>query len=231
MGRQNGFTLLEAMVAMAILAMVVLGFLGTRTSALTDATEARNWRLARELAEEELSKLKAGAHEFPPESGRIIPFEKYPGFSLQILIGETSIASHKDALASDMDGGHLGDGSQRLLWQRERDNLREAGQKGMSYLEHEEFMREEELRLEREDQMPSETALEDVMVVIYFPIVRLDSPEEEGNFTLKAKLSTLALEGMTPEQAERFAQSRGETLQGASRPPGAGSTGPGDPGR
>ena len=79
--------------------------------------------------------------------------------------------------------------------------------------------------------MPSETTLEDVMVVIYFPMVRFDSAEEEGNFTLKAKLSTLALEGMTPEQAESFAESRGQEVQGANRPPGSGSTGPGGTGR
>ena len=229
--KAGGFTLLEAMVAMAILATVVLGFLGTRTSALTDATEARNWRLARELAEEEMSMLKAGAHELPPESGRIIPFEKYPGFSMQILIGEMAISSHDDALATDMDRGDLGDSSQRLRWQRERENLREANQRGMSYLEHEQFMREEELRREREEQLPSETELEDVMVVIYFPVVRLDADREEDNFTLKAKLSTLALEGMTPEQAERFAELRGQEVQGGNRPPGARSTGPGDPGR
>ena len=227
MGAQRGFTLIEALVAMAILATVVLGFLGTRTGALTDATEARNWRLARELAEEEMSMLMAGAHEMPPESGRIIPFEKYPGFSLQVLIGESAIASHGESLAGDLDQGGFGDNTQRLMWQRDRDNLVQASQKGMSYLEYEDFLRDEELRKEEEDQVPSEVDLEDVMVVIYFPVVRFDSPREEDSFTLKAKVSTLSLEGLTPEEAERYAESRGQDMQSSNRPPGAASSPPG----
>ena len=68
-GRDAGFTLLEALVAMAVLAMVVTYFLSTRTTALIDAAETRNWRIAREIAEHHLSELKAGAREVPPESG------------------------------------------------------------------------------------------------------------------------------------------------------------------
>ncbi len=224
MGAQRGFTLIEALVAMAILATVVIGLLGTRTVALTDATEARNWRLARELAEEEMSKLMAGAHELPPESGRIIQFEKYPGFSLQVLIGESAVASHGESQAGYMDDGAFGDHTQRLMWQRDRDNLLQASQKGMSYLEYEDFLREEELRKEREDQVPNEVDLEDVMVVIYFPVVRFDSPREEDSFTLKAKVSTLSLEGMTPEEAQRYAESQGQEVQSSNRPPGAESS-------
>ena len=61
-----GFTLIEALVAMAILAVVVIHFLGTRTNALIDSAEARNWRTARELAEHYLSEIAAGALELRP---------------------------------------------------------------------------------------------------------------------------------------------------------------------
>jgi prepilin-type N-terminal cleavage/methylation domain-containing protein len=228
MSRHEGFTLIEALVAMSILAFVVVGFLGTRTAALTDATEARNWRLARELAEEEMSRLMAGAHELPPETGRIDPFEKYPGFALQILIGESAIASHEQHQAGQLDNGMLGDNSDRLIWQQDRENLRSASQRGMSYLEYEQFLLEEELRKEQEEQIPSEVDLEDVMVVIYFPVVRFNDDRDQDTFTLKAKVSTLALECMTPEVAERFAESRGGEMQAGNRPPGA--TGSGDEG-
>jgi prepilin-type N-terminal cleavage/methylation domain-containing protein len=52
--RDSGFTLVEALVAMLIVSMVVISYIGIRTSALLDATYARNWRLAREIAEEKM---------------------------------------------------------------------------------------------------------------------------------------------------------------------------------
>ena len=61
---EGGFTLLESLIALSILAAVVMHFLGSRTSALIDAAEARNWRLAREIAASKMSELKAGANEF-----------------------------------------------------------------------------------------------------------------------------------------------------------------------
>ena len=61
--REEGFTLLEALVALSIIALVVMNCLMFRTGALVDATEARNWRVAREVAQEILSELKAGARE------------------------------------------------------------------------------------------------------------------------------------------------------------------------
>ena len=225
MSRHEGFTLIEALVAMSILAFVVIGFLGTRTAALTDATEARNWRLASELAEEEMSRLMAGAHELPPETGRIDPLDRYPGFALHILIGDSAIASHEQNLAGQLDNGALGDNSERLMWQQDRENLRSAGHRGMSYLEYEQFLLEEELRKEQEEQIPSEVDLEDVMVVIYFPVVRFAADRDEDTFTLKAKVSTLALEGMTPEEAERFAESRGGEILTGNRPPGTAGEG------
>jgi type II secretion system protein I len=228
MRREGGFTLLEALVAMAILAIAVIGFLGTRTSALTDATEARDWRLARELAEEKMSELMAGAHELPPESGVIVPYEKYPGFKMQILIGETAIASYDESMAGDWDDGAFGD---RLSWQRDREYLTKARQKGMSYVDYENLRLEEERRKAEEEQVPNETDLEEVMVVIYFPVVRFDSDRDEDSFTLKAMVSTLALEGLTPEQAESFAQSRGQEVQIGNRPPGVADPGEGGTGR
>ena len=44
---ERGFTLVEALVALAIVSMIVISYIGIRTTALIDATQARNWRLAR----------------------------------------------------------------------------------------------------------------------------------------------------------------------------------------
>ena len=60
-GRESGMLLIEALVAMLIVAMVTIAYIGIRSTALIDATRARNGRLAREIAEEKLSTLQAGA--------------------------------------------------------------------------------------------------------------------------------------------------------------------------
>ena len=44
---ERGMLLLEALVAMLIVAVVTISYIGIRTTALIDATRARNWRLAR----------------------------------------------------------------------------------------------------------------------------------------------------------------------------------------
>jgi prepilin-type N-terminal cleavage/methylation domain-containing protein len=220
-----GFTLIEALVAIAILAVVVIQFLGTRTDALIDAADARNWRLARELAERHLSEIKAGALELPPQNKSVVDVERYPGFSYQVLIGEAAIADIESDLAGEVDAeaSRSGEASRtdRLQWQQERDTLRRARAQGLSMIDYEDKIRAEEL----EERMPSETDLEDVAVVVYFPNVR---PGEDANawqshFMLKAKVSTMALEGLTPEEvAQKEAAAGGTPGTGGGTTPGGG---------
>lgn len=208
---QNGFTLLEAMVAMTILAMVILTLLGVRTEALVDATEARNWRLAKEIANEKMSELKAGAREMPPEPGRN-PVdhgddELYKDFFYEILIGEQRIMDWESDRARMLDYESSGERTDRLEWQREREAWRRARQKGMSIDDYRTSLEKERLE-EEDDRVPSETDLEDVMVVVYFPNVR--ARKGESVYAIREKVSTLAIQGLTPEQAETLAKSRGK---------------------
>lgn len=215
--RADGFSLIEALVAMVILSVVVVQFLSMRTTALIDAAEARNRRIAREIAEHFLSELKAGAREMPPTNRQIVEVDDYPGFSYQILIGEAAISDAESEMAGDFDASlpsGTSSATDRLAWQRERDSLRKAQQKGMSMLEYDDYLREEEL----EERIPSEDELEDVGVVVYYPNVRpSDNPADEiSTFVLKAKISTMAIEGLTPERAEIVAEQRGGAPAGES---------------
>lgn len=208
---EHGFTLLEAMVAMTILAMVILTLLGVRTEALVDATEARNWRLAKEIANEKMSELKAGARELPPEPGRK-PVDRgddelYQDFSYEILVGERRIMDWESDRARMLDYESSGERTDRLEWQRERDAWRRARQKGMSIDDYRTSMEEQEFE-DEDDRVPTETDLEDVMVVVYFPNVR--ARKGESVYAIREKVSTLAIQGLTPEQAEILAKSRGE---------------------
>lgn len=215
--REDGFTLIEALVALAIVAMVVLTFLGIRTTALIDASYARNWRLAREIAEERMSELQAGHHEVAPESGQVISLEdKYAeGWSYKIVIGESSVAE----VESDLAAGEDGVASERAEWEQNREQYRKARAEGMSYMEYQDKLYEEENERQREERAPSETEFEEVAVVVYFPKLEPDHPGEQDSLMIKARVSTLAISGLTPEQAQAMAQARGQSLAPASGSP------------
>lgn len=217
---QAGFTLLEALVALMIVAMVVLQFLGIRTSALIDATKARNWRLAREIAEEKLSELQAGAHETPPKSGDEIKLEKYDGFSYKIVIGESSVTQIESELA-DNAAGDDSKQSEKLDWQRDREQYRKASQQGLSYAEYQDKILEDEEKRRMEDKAPSETDFEEVAIVVYFPNLDAKYPDDKETLMIKSRVSTLAISGLTPDQAAAIASSKGQT------PAASGSSGTG----
>ncbi len=208
--REGGFTLIEVLVAMLILSGVAITFLTLRTNALIGAAEARNWRIAREIAATYLSELQAGARELPPEPGQIYTIEDYDAFEYEIFVGEAAISDMESRLA-DQSSMASPDGSssasERLAWQRERESLRRARSSGMSLLDYQDQQRAEEL----EQRIPAEDEFEDVAVLVWFPQVRPSEEDlsERGTFVLKAKISTMALEGLTPERAAVVAEQRG----------------------
>lgn len=204
---ESGFTLLEALIAVALLAMVILPFLGMRTRSLEDSAEARQWRTAREIAQRFLSELQAGARETPPTNRLWVDLEDHPGFRFQILIGEAAIADAETQMMGNDTADGPG-GSDRLAWQRERETLREANARGMSMIEYEDQLREQELA----DKVPSEDEFEDVAILVTFPNIRPSEDESDAtrSFMLRASISTMAIQGLTPEQSEQIAEARGE---------------------
>jgi Tfp pilus assembly protein PilV len=224
--REAGFTLVEAMVAMLVVALVVISFIGIRTSALLDATYARNWRLARELAEEKMSELMAGARETRPQSGDLIPLEKYRGFGYRVLIGEADIANIEAEIADNAAGDDSAAG-ERVEWQREREDYRRASARGLSRADYD-AQRNEDINLRLAEKAPSATEFEEVAVVVYFPKLEADKPDATDALLIKARLSTLAISGLTPEQAEALQQAQGGSSGAASGEggglPGAGGS-------
>lgn len=219
--QQSGFTLIEALVALAIVAMVVISYIGIRTTALIDATLARNWRLAREIAEEKLSELQAGARETPPESGNLVNLEKYLGFSYKIVMGESAVADIESEVATSAVGENTV-ASERLEWQRDRDNYRRASEQGLSAADYEEQRLEEDYQRKLAEQAPSADEFEEVAVVVYFPKLNAEYEGEKDSLLIKARLSTLAWSGLTPKQAAAIALSKGQ----ASAPEGGNGQSP-----
>jgi type II secretion system protein I len=219
---ERGFTLIEALVALTIVASVVITFLGIRTKALVDTMHARNWRLAREIADERLSELQAGAHETPPQSGAEVSLaEKYEeGWKYKILIGESAVSDAESELAELAAAGDE-ESTERSEWLQNRERYRKASAEGLSLREYEERLYEEE-QLRLEETVPAEGEFEEVAVVVYFPRLDPDHPDDRDALMIKARISTMAISGLTTEQARIVAEARGE---GAASTGAANATG------
>jgi type II secretion system protein I len=220
---EQGFTLVEALVALGIVASVVIGYIGIRTSALIDATRARNWRLAREIAEAKMSELQAGAREVPPVSGEEIPLEDYEGWSWKVVIGESDVGEVEAQVGAEAAGDDEV-ANERLEWQRDRDSYRKASSRGLSMQEYEEQL-SEDAATRLIENAPSATEFEEVAVVVYFPKLDPDYEGQQEALVLKARLSTLALSGMTPEQAASVAEAKGQGSSSGAPPAGGGEGG------
>ena len=209
---QQGFTLIEALIAIAILALVSLSMLGTRTDAIIDATEARNWLIGREQAEMILSELKAGARDRPPEDYREkYDIKGYEGFYYRIVMGEEFISDVESEQTEELTSEEADATRRRNEWQKERDDLRAADRAGKSLYDYREGQRtdQENYRTEGDDALPiSEDEFVDVAVFVFFPNVRRGE-SGESYIVLKARISTLALNGLTPEEAESLDQGAG----------------------
>jgi type II secretory pathway pseudopilin PulG len=218
-GNERGFTLVEAMVALLLVSMVVISYIGIRTSALVDATQARNWRLAREIAETKMSELQAGAREVPPVSGDEVPLEGYDGWSFKIVIGESEVGELEGEVGSEAAGEDQV-ASERFEWQRQREDYRRARSRGLSAADYQD-QRSQDTTRRLAEKAPSATDFEEVAVVVYFPKLNAQYEGQKDALLIKARLSTLAISGMTPEQAQAIAQSKGEASGGAAAAPGA----------
>ena len=110
------------------------------------------------------------------------------------------LQQHTASLAAGGDDEQNENKQLRLEWQRDRDRLRRAQSSGVSFSDYEDQLLEEEL----EERIPSEDEFEDVAVVVYFPNVaaRDEDDPAESAFMLRATVSTMAIEGLTPEEAE-----------------------------
>ncbi|HEB51859.1 MAG TPA: hypothetical protein ENI87_01255 [bacterium] len=223
---ERGMLLIEALVAMAIVAMVTISYIGMRTTALIDATRARNWRLAREIAEERMSELQAGAHELPPESGTIVPIDRYEGFSYKIVLGEGAVAELEAELAEEAAEGDS-EAEDRALWQQQTRNLRRAQERGLTAREFED-QQNEDINQRLAEQAPSADEFEECAVVVYFPKLDPDYEGQKETLMIKSRVSTLAISGLTPDQAESLRSARegssssaeANPLQGAGTPAG-----------
>ena len=206
---ERGMLLIEALVAMMIVAVVTITFIGIRSTALIDATRARNWRLAREIAEERLSTLQAGAHEVPPESGTVFPIEKYQGFSFKIVLGETAVANAEGEVANEA----AGDDSQaqdRVAWDRSREDMRRAQERGLTAQEYED-QQLDDINDRLAENPPSPDDFEECAVLVYFPKFDPDFEGQQEILLIKSRVSTLAISGLTPDDASALQQASGNT--------------------
>ncbi|HMQ23601.1 MAG TPA: prepilin-type N-terminal cleavage/methylation domain-containing protein [Planctomycetota bacterium] len=198
--RQDGFTLLEVLVALAVLAIATLTLTGMRTTSVIDAAEARNARIAREIASGVLSKIEAGVIRAYELRGTRHQVEELPLFEWMVVIGETEIqeaeteqvATIADASGSEADRRNL----ERQEWLTRRREIERARAEKKALVD----LEREELEV---DESPDEDTIEEIAIFVYWPrTVPRNEADLEGMFRLRGQASTLALSGLTTEQAE-----------------------------
>ena len=221
---EGGMLLIEALVAMLIVALVTITFIGIRSDALVDATRARNWRLAREIAEEKLSTLQAGAHEVAPESGTLVPIDKYSGFSYKIVLGETAVANAEGEVANEAAGDDSA-AQERVEWDRNREDMRRARERGMTAQEYED-QQLDDINDRLAETPPNPDDFEECAVLVYFPKFDPDFEGQQEILLIKSRVSTLAISGLTPEDASALQEASGDL----GDPSGSGPAFGGQPG-
>lgn len=220
---ERGMLLIEALVAMLIVATVTITFIGIRSNSLIDATRARNWRLAREIAEEKLSTLQAGAHEVPPESGTVLPIERYDGFSYKIVLGETAVANAEGEVANEAAGDDS-EAQDKVAWDRNREDMRRARELGLSAQEYED-QQLDDINERLLETPPSPDDFEECAVLVYFPKFDPDFEGQQEILLIKSRVSTLAISGLTPEDASALQQANTDGADPAGGSPALGGSG------
>jgi prepilin-type N-terminal cleavage/methylation domain-containing protein len=198
-GKHDGFTLLEALVALAILAIALLGLVAIRTDAVVTSVRTRNLKLARELAERVLATVEAGDHEYL-ETGIEKNFDDYAKFTYIVLVGDEAVDMNEQEAAETLDATSTSnsDQAERTRERLERNRVQRMRQQGLDPYALQDPEDDPMRRLAAEK--PTETDFETVAVIVSYP----DDTKATnvGRFKLKRKISMLALSGLTPQQAE-----------------------------
>ena len=216
---ESGFSLLEVLVALVVLAIAILTLSSLRTESIGTSAEARNLRVARHIAVQVLSEVEAGTRRCYDERGREQTLEHLPMFRYKIVIGEAEIQEEESNLleqeAETTDSEASERKVERLEWLNRRSDILRARKQGIDY----DDLETQELE---EDDSPDADTVEEIAVYVFWPKARLT---EEGDniayYRLRGRATTLALSGLTEEQAE-------EKGDGASDSPGSSSAASGN---
>jgi prepilin-type N-terminal cleavage/methylation domain-containing protein len=201
-GSIRGFSLLEVLVAVAILAIALLSLAGLRTDSLSTATSARNLRIAQTFAKRILAQIQAGQFDAWELRGTEHQIEEIDGFSYQVFIGEGEIQEELGRIAEDQADESGKEQDQRryekLDWIKRRRMMREARAKGEDPSTLDTASSEDPTE---EDEEPDEETFEDVGVFVYYFDPK--RPDSMGVFSLRGRASTLALSGLTADEVSR----------------------------
>ncbi|HUT70439.1 MAG TPA: type II secretion system minor pseudopilin GspI [Desulfatiglandales bacterium] len=97
MERNWGFTLLEVMIAMAIIAIALVAVLGSQSQSLTLASEAKFNTTAALLAQSKMAEIETESMEnLSSDSGDF--GEDFPNYHWECTVGDLSLAGVEEAL-------------------------------------------------------------------------------------------------------------------------------------
>ena len=147
-------------------------------------------------------------------------WEGYPHFTYKVLVGESSVQDEETRLAEEQaDSYDANDSDQRHYerqdWLNQRSRIQRARKAGLALDDLEDEL--------EEDDEPDEDTFEEIAVYVYYPDVH--TAGERTQFRVRARVTTLALSGLTNEQAAERSSNLSEASTGGSTNTGAGSTG------
>ena len=220
---ESGFSLLEVLVALVVLAIAILSLSSLRSNSIGTSAEARNLRVARHIAVQVLSEIEAGMRRCYDERGQEQTIEHLPMFRYKIVIGEAEIQEEESNLlenanaVSDDEAGTKK--LERLEWLTHRSEVLRARKQGVDLDE----LETQELE---EDDSPDADTVEEVAVYVFWPKVRLtEDGDNIAYYRLRGRTTTLALSGLTEEQAEEKGDGADSSSSSSSGGAGSGSEG------
>ena len=122
------------------------------------------------------------------------------------MLGESAVADIEAEVANEAAGDD-NEAKDQIQWQQDRRDMRRAQDRGLDAMEYEEQQELDDIDERLAEKAPSEEDFEEVAVVVYFPKLDADFPGQKEALLIKARISTLAISGMTPEQAATLAAS------------------------
>ena len=116
------------------------------------------------------------------------------------MLGEANVADADSEIATEAAGDN-DESLDRIERERTLKDYRRAQERGLTAQEYED-QKYDDINERLAEKAPSTDEYEEVAVVVYFPKIDPDYEGQREALLIRSRVSTLAISGLTPDQAE-----------------------------